>query len=316
MAALALLQSAFAFHLPAASRCGIALPLAHASSRGALHCVSAAFSDFSAFEKEVRSYLQTLSDEALNDPEAPSPLSYTELQANGRVDLVEGAMQYGGYLAVSSKLGVRIQKVKEKSGPKQGYRDDGGVQFTADDAEDSKANVVLSAQAKEDKMAADLARLASSGGAGTARGGGSSAGAGGGASTWEADRQLTPLKTGSAAENAQQSDTLSTSAVADGNDGARYIRLDGLQRANMLLLLGLLSVGFGAASEGTIEASTISTAQLAGSVLVVAHVAIAGFAAFSASQATQSDENPVLWFIKCLLTGAGGLSELKRRLQA
>ena len=69
-------------------------------------------------------------------------------------------MQYGGYLAVSSKLGVRIQKVKEKSGPKQGYRDDGGVQFTADDAEDSKANVVLSAQAKEDKMAADLARLA------------------------------------------------------------------------------------------------------------------------------------------------------------
>ena len=110
MAALALLQSAFAFHLPAASRCGIALPSAHASSRGALHCISAAFSDFSAFEKEVRSYLQTLSDEALNDPEAPSPLSYTELQANGRVDLVEGAMQYGGYLAVSSKLGAAYSK--------------------------------------------------------------------------------------------------------------------------------------------------------------------------------------------------------------
>ena len=108
-------------------------------------------------------------------------------------------------------------------------------------------------------MAADLARLASSGGAGTARSGGSSAGAGGGAGTWEADRQLTPLKTGSEAENVQPSDTLSTSAVADGNDGARYIRFDGLQRANMLLLLGLLSVGFGAASEGTIEASTIST---------------------------------------------------------
>ena len=86
-----------------------------------------------------------------------------------------------------------------------------------------------------------------------------------------------------------------------------------MQRAESLLLVGLLSAGFGATSADVLDASTMQTAQLAGSVLMVAHVFIAGFGAFSASQAAK--ENPVAWFFKILLSGAGGFAELRGRLQ-
>jgi hypothetical protein len=321
LSALTLFHSANAFQPSLALRqpsrtgtnTGVALISAAPITRGALQSVvCAAFKDFATFESEVRAYLQTLDETALNDPEAPSPLAYKELQSNGRVDLVEGAMQFGGYLTVSEKLGVRIQKIAAKGGPLPGYRVDGGVQFAADDDSASKANVVLSAQAKEDKMAADLARLQK-------RGSSSDASAASSSSTttdaWVGDR-LTPLRTSGGDVEQTEQGIASAGNVAAGNDGARYIRLDGLQRANALLLLLLVSVGFGAASAEMLDSSTIETARLAGGVLGVAHVFIAGFGAFSAVQAKSGDENPVLWFFKCLLTGAGGLAELKRRQQA
>ena len=112
----------------------------------------AAFSDFAVFEREVREYLSALDEAALNDAEAPSPLAYLELQSNGRADLAEGCMQYGGYLAVSSKLGVRVQR-KALPPPSAPIDANFGKTVVADQG------ATLSAAAKEDRMAADLARM-------------------------------------------------------------------------------------------------------------------------------------------------------------
>lgn len=67
--------------------------------------VVAAFRDFDEFKAAATAYLATLNETALDDPTFPSPLSYKELQSNGRVDLVEGCMKFGGYVKVSEQLG-------------------------------------------------------------------------------------------------------------------------------------------------------------------------------------------------------------------
>ena len=112
--------------------------------------------EFGALAAEVRQYLSTLDEAALNDPEAPSPLAYVELGRAGRADLVETIMRFGGYLKVSEQLGVRVRDVEpapEAVNP-----------FATQPAEEAATvGVSLSPTAKEDKMRADLERLAASG---------------------------------------------------------------------------------------------------------------------------------------------------------
>ena len=112
-----------------------------------------------------------------------------------------------------------------------------------------------------------------------------------------------PLKTrscGASPSDASGSDGPS-SAIADG--GGRYLRLDGLQRANALLLAVLVSVGFGATSAEVLGASLVQTAQLAAAVLGVAHVAIAAYGAFAASQAKDESQTRLISCTK-LLSGS------------
>ena len=104
-----------------------------------------------------------------------------------------------------------------------------------------------------------------------------------------------------------------TSGEPAGPGVARFFRLDGLQRANSLLLVFLLAAGFGVSSGSLLDDGTIETARLAASVLCVAHVAICGYAAFFAAT---SGEAAVPWLLKCGLTGAGGLAELRREVAA
>ena len=260
------------------------------------------FADFSELEAEVRAYLATLNDTAINDPDAPSPLAYLELQSAGRVDLVEGCMQHGGYLAVSEKLGVRVKRrvPAPPSAPRPLF---GGVD---DDEADSGAGVMLSAAAKEDKMAADLIRLAAKGSAPAAP---VPPPAPQSQPARVGDR-LSPLKVASAAE-----------AAGDGKQSekgplyglGRYIRLDGLQRANAVLLAGLLAAGFGRSSVDAFDPGLVGTAQLAAIVLCVAHLLIASYGAFIAATAAGGEENAALWFVKLAITGAGGLRELSSR---
>ena len=70
-------------------------------------------------------------------------------------------MKHGGYLAVSTKLGVRIQR-KADAPPSGPMAPGGGAAVFGGDANPmaESAGVTLGVQAKEDKMAADLARLA------------------------------------------------------------------------------------------------------------------------------------------------------------
>ena len=146
--------------LPALFLCCCAYVLPMRAPPGALAHVSATqvvmknLDTFDELAGAVKSYLSTIEPAALNDPEAPSPLAYLELRNAGRTDLVEGIMKHGGYFAVSKKLGVRVKDVVAPP-PKVNPWTSQLVEEKPDVA------VSLSASAKEDKMAADLARLAS-----------------------------------------------------------------------------------------------------------------------------------------------------------
>ena len=91
----------------------------------------------------------------------------------------------------------------------------------------------------------------------------------------------------------------------------RTLELDGLQRGNALLLIGLFAVGFGRSS-AVLDAGLVDNARLGVAVLCVAHLAIGGYAGFLA--ATAGGQPPLPWLAKCLLTGAGGLRELRAEL--
>jgi len=57
----------------------------------------------------VCAYVAALPAGAVDDPTLPSPLNYKELNYSGRPDLVEGCMQFGGYLQVSQRLGLPVR---------------------------------------------------------------------------------------------------------------------------------------------------------------------------------------------------------------
>ena len=101
---------------------GLLLPAARAPARApaAVMQKRAKIADFSDLEREVLSYLGTLNATQLNDESAPSPLAYVELQKAGRPDIVEACMEYGGYLAVSKRLGVRVRPSAPPAPPPSG----------------------------------------------------------------------------------------------------------------------------------------------------------------------------------------------------
>jgi len=108
--------------LLAAAAPGLALQFTGPSTQRRPQLRSAAaftmgFDDFAAFEAEVLAYVAGLDEAALNDPAAPSPLAYAELQRAGRVDLLEGCMEYGGYIKVSQQLGLPVRYAKPIDAP-------------------------------------------------------------------------------------------------------------------------------------------------------------------------------------------------------
>ena len=69
----------------------------------------ATYKSVDELEAAVRAYAAALPDGALDDASLPSPLSYKELQYNGRPDLVEGCMNFGGYLKLSKQFGLPVR---------------------------------------------------------------------------------------------------------------------------------------------------------------------------------------------------------------
>ena len=84
-------------------------PRASAAQMGIGGAGDAKYASAAELVVAVRAYIAALPAGAIEDPSLPSPLSYKELQFNGRPDLVEGCMQFGGYLKVSNELGLPVR---------------------------------------------------------------------------------------------------------------------------------------------------------------------------------------------------------------
>ena len=69
----------------------------------------AKYASAAELDAAVCAYINALPAGAVHDRTLPSPLNYKELNYNGRPDLVEGCMQFGGYLQVSERLGLPVR---------------------------------------------------------------------------------------------------------------------------------------------------------------------------------------------------------------
>ncbi|KAJ1640226.1 hypothetical protein T492DRAFT_930375 [Pavlovales sp. CCMP2436] len=65
------------------------------------------FASVEQLEAELRAYLGGLPADELSDDSRPPPLAYSELSRNGRDDLARASMEFGGYIQLSNRLGVR-----------------------------------------------------------------------------------------------------------------------------------------------------------------------------------------------------------------
>jgi len=273
------------------------LTLASARTRG--WPVSMGAPTFDSFEElagEITSYLGTLDEAALQDPEAPSPLSYLELQAAGRTDLVQGCMKHGGYLAVSNKMGVRL---KSSPPPPTAVNP-----WTQPVEEEEEVGVTLSGAAKEEKMAADLDRLARRTADAVISPESSPV-----ASAPRGDR-LAPMRAAGRSESSSSSSSGSSSSASSLQPD---VYLDGVQRAEMALLIGLFAAGFGRTSEQVLPPGLVAGAQSAFAALAVGHLLVAGYSVVLAARApAEQRHSPPLWFVKCVITGVGGLRQLQQ----
>lgn len=286
-------------------------PRVVSASRAAIAAItmrSMQFDDFNELATEIRAYLAQLDDSALKDAEAPSPLSYTELNAAGRTDLVKGCMKHGGYVSVSRQLGVRVKPAPPPSTKES--------QFATRPLENDEiaASLTLAGSAKEDKMVADLARLA----ARSQQSSTPSAEAGKAEVNSAAEKRLgSPGGSTRLTPIPSRSGQGSSAVGSQSSEGGvwRFLRLDGTQRAGMATLVCMAAAGFGRTSVEVLDADLTTTLQLAFGAVALGHLVIGAYALLLASRATApAGSSPPFWLVKCMLTGAGGLRELQREL--
>ena len=113
----------------------------------------------------------------------------------------------------------------------------------------------------------------------------------------------------------------------------RLLRLNGLERANFLLLVALAATGYGSSSAQLWDPALVGTLRLAAAALLLAHAAVAVYgvtlivgapagagsgaaegAAGATAGAEQKEALPVLWSAKLLVTGPAGLLSLRREI--
>lgn len=109
-------------------------------------------------------------------------------------------------------------------------------------------------------------------------------------------------------------------ATAAPYEGVRLLQLNGLERANLLLLLYLVAAGFGSSSPQLWDDGLLFELRLGASALVLGHALIAGYGFVLIRKAAgEGGEAPRLsapaWALRLLLTGAGGLRTLREELR-
>ena len=99
-------------------------------------------------------------------------------------------------------------------------------------------------------------------------------------------------------------------AADDAFSGASaFFRLSGPQRAEVLLLVALWAGGYGRGSAQLFDAATLEPLRWAATTLFFGHVLIAAYGTLFV--ALPRGLPPVPWALKLVLTGAGGLGELR-----
>mmetsp|Transcript_65835 Transcript_65835/g.109423 ORF Transcript_65835/g.109423 Transcript_65835/m.109423 type:complete len:289 (+) Transcript_65835:20-886(+) len=252
---------------------------------------SASFEDFSVLEAEISSYLSTLNRSALEDPSAPSPLAYLELRRNGRADIAEGCMIHGGYVRVSEQLGVpvRLATPKEKTRPPRFLQ-----------IEDERGAIALSRFSKEARLSKSANESALSTSTSRER-------------NFDATVEPRPFVAGTV-----NGPTVVKHVEAEWSL-ARFVQLNGVQRISVMMLVCTLAAGFGKSSTQVLDGSTVAALQSGSLALLLAHTLIAAYGTTLVSRSSGTAFNkPIgpapLWFVKLLLTGAGGLQEVRRQL--
>ena len=246
------------------------------------------YATFEALEAELRGYLGTLNATALAGP--PYPLKYTELQRAGRVDLVEGCMKFGGYASVGERLGMPIPPPPPPPPPPPSL-------FLPDQRAE-KGNLAVSAASREERLAAQLAPKSEAERAAEAERKAARA------VGFKGD-QVLPLRAPS------QGDGGGGAAAADDafSGASAFFRLSGPQRAEVLLLVALWAGGYGRGSAQLFDAATLEPLRWAATTLFFGHVLIAAYGTLFV--ALPRGLPPVPWALKLVLTGAGGLGELR-----
>ena len=283
---------------------GLLLPAARAPARApaAVMQKRAKIADFSDLEREVLSYLGTLNATQLNDESAPSPLAYVELQKAGRPDIVEACMEYGGYLAVSKRLGVRIRPSAPPAPPPSGP-------VLAGD-EPPELIVSLSSSAREEKLSARVDGPSVSSQSAVQRKPGASR------PIADAVSPVAPVRTAPLPLG-----EVSQTPTGAGPGVGRLLRLDGRQRLGLGALSTLLALGYGRGSVDVLPDDAANALRLAAAAVLLGHVVMGAYAAALAAGGPARAESgagpgaPVFWFTKVALTGAGGLREARAELE-
>lgn len=259
------------------------------------------YDEFGELEVAIQQHLATLNATELADPASPSPLGYEELAIKRRVDLAEGLMKHGGYLAVSDRLGVRVRPI--------GAAPSTAPVNAAAEVADPGGNIGFAN--KEEKLAAQLAAMASAPRPNAAE----TAAAPQPDEPSRAVSRYAPREMLEINRGVSKSTPGAPDEAVEARGAPAFIRLDGPERACILLLVGLCAAAFGRGSAEGLDPAVVSALQLPALALCVANVGIAGYGALQvASSGREEAGSPVCWFFKLALTGAGGFRELRREL--
>lgn len=260
----------------------VALALVHARVPCAL--TMAADPSYEALEAQLTDYLRQ---------KPGASLKYTDLQKDGRLDLVQGIMKQGGYLAVSQRLGLDVKLPSLDGSDKVDPYAAGAV-----DAAGDQPAITLSRSKLEEKLSAPV-KLG-----GNQSGGSSSPTtptATSSADTYYAGPVAPAPRPAGAREVTPQSDS--------GGYGLGWVlRFDALQRVCLVAACWVGAAGFGHASEAALDSQAAEAAQQLFALVALANVAMAlGAAVLAARRGTEAPAVAV--FTKTLLTGVGGLRE-------